>query len=92
MADLNALLGQLIQGQINLQNHIVALAAAQPQPALLARKKVVADPSSFDGSPTKFHKWWSKLKVWIDITMDGANDVTVAATVYSQLMGLKAGL
>jgi len=29
--------------------------------------------------------------VWIDITMDGANDATVAATVYSRLMGPKAG-
>jgi len=91
MADLNALLGQLIQGQIDLQNHITALVAAQPQPAPPACKKVVADPGSFDGSPAKFHEWWSKLKVWIEITMDGANDVTVAATVYSRLMGPKAG-
>jgi len=91
MADLNALLGQLIQGQIDLQNHIAALAAAQPQPAPPARKKVVVDPSSFDGSPAKFHEWWSKLKVWIDITMDRANDATVAAAVYSRLTGPKAG-
>jgi len=91
MADLNALLGQLIQGQIDLQNHITALVAAQPHPAPPARKKVVVDPSSFDGSPAKFHKWWSKLKVWIKIMMDGANDATVAATVYSQLTGPKAG-
>ena len=49
------------------------------------------DPGSFDGSPAKFHEWWSKLKVWINITMDGANDVTVAAAIYSQLMGPKAG-
>jgi len=91
MADLNALLGQLIQGQIDLQNHIAALVAAQPQLAPPARKKVVADPGSFDGSPAKFHEWWSKLKVWIDITMEGANDATVAAAVYSQLTGPKAG-
>jgi len=91
MADLNALLSQLIQGQIDLQNHIAALATAQPQPAPPARKKVVADPGSFNGSPTKFHEWWSKLKVWIEIMMDGANDVMVAAAVYSRLMGLKAG-
>jgi len=49
------------------------------------------DPGSFDGSPAKFHEWWSKLKVWIDIMMDGANDMTVAATVYSRLTGPKAG-
>jgi len=69
----------------------VALVAAQHQPAPPARKKVVADPGSFDGAPAKFHEWWSKLKVWIDITMDGANDATVAAAVYSRLTGPKAG-
>ena len=65
--------------------------AAQPQPAPLACKKVVTDPSSFDGSSTKFHEWWSKLKVWIEIMMEGANNVTVAAAVFSWLMGPKAG-
>ena len=65
--------------------------AAQPQPAPPARKKVVADPGSFDGSPAKFHEWWSKLKVWIEITMEGANDATVTAAVYSRLTGPKAG-
>jgi len=69
----------------------VALAAAQPQPAPPARKKVVADPGSFDGSPAKFHEWWSKLKVWIEITMVRANNATVAAAVYSRLTGPKAG-
>jgi len=91
MADLQALLAQLIQGQIDLQNHIAALAAAQPQPAPPPRKKVVADPGSFDGSPAKFHEWWSKLKIWIEITMEGANDATVAAAVFSRLTGPKAG-
>jgi len=91
MADLQALLAQLIQGQIDLQNHIAALVAAQPQPAPPPRKKVVADPGSFDGSPAKFHEWWSKLKIWIEITMEGANDATVAAAVFSRLTGPKAG-
>ena len=49
------------------------------------------DPGSFDGSPTKFHEWWSKLKVWIKIMMDGANDTTVAAAVFSRPTGPKAG-
>jgi len=86
MADLQNLLAQLIQGQLDLQAHIVALAAAPP-----SRKKVVADPGSFNGSPVKFHKWWSKLKVWIEISMEGANDATVAAAVFSRLTGPKAG-
>jgi len=91
MADLQQLLAQLVQGQIDLQNHIAALVAAQPQPAAPACKKVVADPGSFNGSPAKFHEWWSKLKVWIKITMEGANDATVTAAVYSRLTGPKAG-
>ncbi|KIM53224.1 hypothetical protein SCLCIDRAFT_32032 [Scleroderma citrinum Foug A] len=40
MADLQLLVQQLTQGQIDLQNHIVALANAQAAPAAAARKKV----------------------------------------------------
>ena len=91
MADLQNLLTQLIQGQIDLQAHIAALAAAQPQPALLPGKKVVADPRSFNGSPQKFHKWWSKITVWIQISMEGATYVQVTVAVLSRLTGPKAG-
>jgi len=91
MADLQALLAQLIQGQIDLQAHIAALAAAQPQPALLSHKKVVMDPGSYDGSPQKFHEWWCKIKVWIQISMEGAMNVQVTAAVLSRLTGPKAG-
>ena len=90
MADLQNLLAQLIQGQIDLQNHIMALAAAQPQPAP-PPCKVVADPGSFNGSPQKFHKWWSKIKVWIQISMEGAMDAQVTVAVLSRLTGPKAG-
>ena len=69
----------------------MALVAAQPAPAPLSRKKVDVDPGSFDSSPAKFHEWWSKLKVWIKISMEGANNVTVAAAVFSWLTGPKAG-
>ena len=44
MADLQLLLQQLMQGQIDLQNHIAALANTQAAPVAAARKKVVADP------------------------------------------------
>ena len=91
MADLNAILAQLMQGQLNLQNHIMALAAAQPQPAPPPRKKVVADPGSFDGSPQKFHEWWSKIKIWLQILMEGATNAQVTAAVLSWLTGPKAG-
>ena len=91
MADLQLLIQQLAQGQINLQNHIVALANAQAAPAVAAHKKVVADPGTYNGSPAKFHKWWSKIKIWMQVLMQGAMDAEVTAAVYSQLTGPKAG-
>ena len=91
MADLQLLLQQLTQDQINLQNHIMALANAQAAPAAAACKKVVADPGTYDGSPAKFHEWWSKIKIWMQVSMRGATDAKVAAAVYSQLTGPKAG-
>ena len=91
MADLQLLVQQLVQGQIDLQNHIAALANAQAAPAAAARKKVVADPGTYNGSPAKFHEWWSKIKVWMQVWMQGATDAEVAVAVYSRLTGLKAG-
>ena len=91
MVDLQLLVQQLTQGQIDLQNHIAALANAQPAPAAVAHKKVVADPGTYDGSPAKFHEWWSKIKIWMQVSMQGATDTEVAAAVYSQLTGPKAG-
>ena len=91
MVDLQLLVQQLTQGQIDLQNHIAALANAQPAPAAVAHKKVVADPGTYDGSPAKFHEWWSKIKIWMQVSMQGATDAKVAAAVYSQLTGPKAG-
>ena len=91
MADLQLLIQQLAQGQIDLQNHIAALANTQAAPAAAACKKVVADPGTYDGSPARFHEWWSKIKVWMQVSMQGATDAEVAAAVYSQLTGLKAG-
>ena len=91
MADLQLLLQQLAQGQIDLQNHIIALANAQAAPVVVACKKVVTDPGTYNGSPAKFHKWWSKIKIWMQVSMQGATDAEVAAAIYSQLTGLKAG-
>ena len=86
MADLQLLVQQLAQGQIDLQNHIAALANAQAAPAAAAHKKVVADPDTYDGSPAKFHKWWSKIKIWIQVSMQGATDAKVAVAIYSRLV------
>ena len=52
---------------------------------------MVANPGTYDGSPAKFHKWWSKIKIWMQVSMRGATDAKVTAAVYSQLTGLKAG-
>ena len=89
MADLQNILAQLTQDQIDLQNHIMALVAAQPAPVPLPRKKVVTNPGTYDGSPAKFHKWWSKIKTWILVLMQGTTDAEVAAAVYSCLTGPK---
>ena len=91
MVDLQLLIQQLVQGQIDLQNHIAALANTQAAPAAVACKKVVADPGTYDGSPAKFHEWWSKIKIWMQVLMQGAMDAEVATAVYSQLTGLKVG-
>ena len=91
MADLQLLIQQLAQGQLDLQNHIAALANAQAAPAAAAHKKVVADPGTYNGSPAKFHEWWSKIKIWMQVSMWGASDAEVATAVYSQLTGPKAG-
>ncbi|KIM57255.1 hypothetical protein SCLCIDRAFT_96418, partial [Scleroderma citrinum Foug A] len=53
-----------------LQNHIAALANAQAAPVPAARKKVVTDPGTYDGSPAKFHEWWSKIKIWMQVCLD----------------------
>ena len=91
MADLQLLIQQLAQRQIDLQNHIMALANAQAAPAVATCKKVVADPGTYDGSPAKFHEWWSKIKIWMQVLMQGATDAEVAMAVYSWLTGPKAG-
>ena len=91
MADLQLLIQQLMLGQIDLQNHITALANAQAAPVAVACKKVVADPGTYNDSPAKFHKWWSKIKIWMQVLMQGETDAKVAVAVYSRLTGLKAG-
>ena len=91
MADLQLLIQQLVQRQIDLQNHIMALANGQAAPAVATCKKVVADPGTYDGSPAKFHEWWSKIKIWMQVLMQGATDAEVAMAVYSCLTGPKAG-
>ncbi|KIM58953.1 hypothetical protein SCLCIDRAFT_127095 [Scleroderma citrinum Foug A] len=87
---------QLIQNQQNFGQAFaqflthqanVAPAAAGAIPA----KKIVMSPETYDGSPQKFHKWWSKVKVWIATTHATTSDQQKAAAVYSRLEGPHVG-
>ncbi|KIM55153.1 hypothetical protein SCLCIDRAFT_135303 [Scleroderma citrinum Foug A] len=66
---------------------ITTPAAAGTVPA----KKIVTSPELYDGSPQRFHEWWSKVKVWIATTHATASDQQKAAAVYSHLKGPHAG-
>ncbi|KIM51457.1 hypothetical protein SCLCIDRAFT_33416 [Scleroderma citrinum Foug A] len=85
---------QLIQNQQNFGQafaqfltHQANVSPAGPPPA----KKIVATPEAYDGSPQKFHEWWSKVKVWIATTHATATNEQKAAAVYSRLEGPRAG-
>ena len=54
-------------------------------------KKIVLAPELYDGSPQKFHEWWSKTKVWVATTHATATDQEKAAAVFSRLEGPHAG-
>ena len=83
---------QLIQNQQNFGQAFaqflthqanVAPATAGAVPA----KKIDMSPEAYDGSPQKFHEWWSKVKVWIATTHATASDQQKAVAVYSCLEG-----
>ena len=88
--DWEAAVQQLIQNQQNFRQAFAQFlthqANAGPTGALPA-KKIVTSPEAYDGSPQKFHEWWSKVKVWIATTTDQQK----AAAVYSRLEGPRAG-
>ena len=85
---------QLIQNQQNFGQafaqfltHQANVGPTGPLPA----KKIVVTPEAYDGSPQKFHEWWSKVKVWIATTHATATNEQKAAAVYSRLEGPRAG-
>ena len=92
--DWEAAVQQLIQNQQNFgqafAQFLTHQANAGPAGALPA-KKIVASPEAYDGSPQKFHEWWSKVKIWIATTHATATDQQKAAAVYSRLEGPRAG-
>ena len=93
--DWEAAVQQLIQNQQNFgqafAQFLTHQANAGPAGALPA-KKIVASPEAYDGSPQKFHEWWSKVKIWIATTHATATDQQKAAAVYSCLRELRLTL
>ena len=94
--DWEGVVQQLIQNQQNFRQAFaqflthqanVTPAAAGAIPA----KKIVASLEAYDGSPQKFHEWWSKVKVWIATTLATASDQQKAVVVYLRLEGPCAG-
>ena len=92
--DWEAAVQQLIQNQQNFGQAFAQFLTHQvnagPAGALPA-KKIVASPEAYDGSPQKFHEWWSKVKIWIATTHATATNQQKAAAVYSSLEGPRAG-
>ena len=88
MANWDDIVLQLANRQHNtLQQYITAQGGAGPA----CPKKIVPVPELYDGSPQKFHEWWSKTKVWITTTHTTATNQEKAAAVFSCLEGPCAG-
>ena len=86
---------QLIQNQQNFgqafAQFLTHQANAAPTAGPIPAKKIVASPESYDSSPQKFHKWWSKVKVWIATTHANTSDQQKVVAVLSRLEGPCAG-
>ena len=94
--DWEAAVQQLIQNQQNFgqafAQFLTHTANAVPGvPGAIPAKKIVATPEAYNGSPQKFHEWWSKVKVWIATTHATASNQQKVAAVYSCLEGPRAG-
>ena len=87
---------QLIQNQQNFGTVFAQFLTHQANVAPggagpLSPKKIVVSPETYDGSPQKFHEWWSKVKVWINTAHATATNQQKAVAVYSHLEGPHAG-
>ena len=94
--DLEGVVQQLIQNQQNFRQAFAQFLTHQANVAPTAAgavpaKKIVTSPESYDGSLQKFHKWWSKVKVWITTTHATASDQQKAVAIFSCLEGPRAG-
>jgi len=88
-----------MQGQVDLQNSIQALANAQQglgapaEAEARGAKKIVAEPGNYNGSPQTFRVWWSKMKLWVFMNQRAGllkKNSKVMAAVISRFKGPKA--
>ena len=91
MANWDDIILQLTNGQQALHNTLQQYIAMQMAGGVTCPKKIVPTPELYDGSPQKFHEWWSKTKVWVATTHATATDREKAAVVILHLEGPHAG-
>ena len=91
MANWDDIILQLANGQQALHNTLQQYIAMQAAGGVAHPKKIVPAPELYDGSPQKFHEWWSKTKVWVATTHATATDREKAAAVFLHLEGPRAG-
>ena len=87
MANWDDIILQLGNGQQALHNTLQQYITMQAGGGAACPKKTVLVPKLYDGSPQKFHKWWSKTKVWVATTHATATDREKAAAVFLCLEG-----
>ena len=93
MANWDDIILQLANGQQALHNTLQQYITTQVAGGAACPKKIVPAPELYNGSPQKlkFHKWWSKTKVWVATTHATASNREKAAAVFSCLEGPRAG-
>ena len=93
MANWDDIILQLANGQQALHNTLQQYIATQAGGGATRPKKIVSAPELHDGSPQKFHEWWSKTKVWpwVTTTHATATDQEKAVAVFLCLEGPHAG-
>ena len=74
MANWDDIILQVVNGQQALHNTLQQYIATQVAGGAAHPKKIVLAPKIYDGSPQKFHEWWSKTKVWVTTTHAAATD------------------
>ena len=91
MANWDDIILQLANGQQALHNTLQQYFTMQAAGGAARPKKIVPAPEVYNGSPQKFHEWWSETKVWVATTHAATSDREKAAAVFSHLEGPFAG-